>query len=385
MSDPLAPLSNALILQHRHRILLRHLPGLDPSINRATGAHIAEPFGELAVELRETRLENKRVQDKKENKVAAVYFGANLAHLLNLVQVTETKDLPPVWESLAQATKHQQLLVFKRAFNTATEDMGLRAPTIATPFLVKLVLLLRFQMESRDDLMTGLHPFVLGHHKATVRKFLLGQANRYAMVDSGADALCLADVEILSAPSGVTLQRNFSMARGQWLSTRMIVGTCFYVDHNASEGLKEFGGKMSARETDLEEYIPCDAALRSQVLALILCHAQIRWSNWISVQWGKTSEVTFPNLTGLWTAMENQEPREPTFPAGYTLPSENGYRGSDSACPDLKPAYLARNPTVNTLATPTSAAAAAAVVPTSRAESARRSSGVHGSSGGEGN
>ena len=34
-----------------------------------------------------------------------------------------------------------------------------------------------------------------------------------------------------------------------------------------------------ARETDLEEYIPRDAALRPQVPALILRHANIRWSN----------------------------------------------------------------------------------------------------------
>ena len=47
------------------------------------------------MELRETRLENKRVRDKKENKGVAEYFGANLAHMLNLVQVTESKDLPP--------------------------------------------------------------------------------------------------------------------------------------------------------------------------------------------------------------------------------------------------------------------------------------------------
>ena len=53
--------------------------------------------GEVAVEMRETRLENKRVREKKDDKGAADYFGANLAHLLNLVQVTDAKDLPPVW------------------------------------------------------------------------------------------------------------------------------------------------------------------------------------------------------------------------------------------------------------------------------------------------
>ena len=46
------------------------------------------------------------------------------------------------------------------------------------------------------------------------------------------------------------------MARGQWLRTRLIVATCFGVDHNASEGLKSFGEELLERETELEEYIP---------------------------------------------------------------------------------------------------------------------------------
>ena len=99
----------------------------------------------MTVELRETWLENKRVRDKKENKGASEYFGANLAHLLNLVYMTDSKDLPPVWEALAQASKHQQLLVLQRAFDTAAQDMGLRTPTIATPSLLKLVLALGFK------------------------------------------------------------------------------------------------------------------------------------------------------------------------------------------------------------------------------------------------
>ena len=32
--EPLAPLPDALLLQHRHRLLLSHLSGLDPSINQ---------------------------------------------------------------------------------------------------------------------------------------------------------------------------------------------------------------------------------------------------------------------------------------------------------------------------------------------------------------
>ena len=58
------------------------------------------------MELRETRLDNKRVREKKDNKGATEYFDANLVHLLNLLQVTDAKYLPPVWEALARAFKH---------------------------------------------------------------------------------------------------------------------------------------------------------------------------------------------------------------------------------------------------------------------------------------
>ena len=69
------------------------------------------------------------------------------------------------------------------------------------------------------------------------------------------------------------------MVRGQWIWTQLIVGTCSGVDHNASDGMKEFGKEMLARETDLEEYIPRDTDLSPQIPALILQHVQIRWSN----------------------------------------------------------------------------------------------------------
>ena len=192
-------------------------------------------------------MEKKRVREGKEREVAAEYFGANLTHLLNLVQVTDAQYLPPVWEALARASKHQQLLVLQRAFDGTAKEMGLRAPTIATLSLLKLVLALGFRMEGRDDLTTGIHPFFLGQHMATVPKFLRGKADRYAMVASGTGAPSLADVEILSAPDGFTLPRNFSMARGQWLRTRLIVATCFGVDHNALEGLQNFGEELLAQ------------------------------------------------------------------------------------------------------------------------------------------
>ena len=40
--ETLATLPNAILLQYRHRLLISHLPGLDPSINQAAGTRIAD-------------------------------------------------------------------------------------------------------------------------------------------------------------------------------------------------------------------------------------------------------------------------------------------------------------------------------------------------------
>ena len=93
------------------------------------------------MELIETRLKNNRVRDKKENKGAADYFGENLDRLLNLVQVIYSKDFPPVWEALAQATKHQQLLVLQRG-TTVLDDAEIGrascSPIVLEPRLYQL-------------------------------------------------------------------------------------------------------------------------------------------------------------------------------------------------------------------------------------------------------
>ena len=82
--------------------------------------------------------------------------------------------------------------------------------------------------------------------------------------------------------------------------------------------------------------------------------------------------------------MTNQDPWEPTFPAGYTLSPETAYKGGVSMCPNQGPAYPERWPTSETLAAPISEATAANAAPTLKEELARRSSGSRGIGGGTG-
>ena len=72
--------------------------------------------------------------------------------------------------------------------------------------------------------------------------------------------------------------------------------------------------------------------------------------------------------------MENQEPWEPTFSAGYTLTPEAAYGGNMSTRPTPGPTHPARWPTSEALTAP-AVAAAETVAPTLKAEPARRSGG----------
>ena len=142
--------------------MVRHLPGLDPSIERATGTQIAQKIGEVSVEIRADREEQKEARNRKtEQKAPKEFFGTKLPHLLLLTQVEEVVRLNMVWAELTTASKSQQLLVLQRALNKAAADLSLRAPTVATPALLKMVLGLDFCLASKDDLSSGLHAFTL--------------------------------------------------------------------------------------------------------------------------------------------------------------------------------------------------------------------------------
>ena len=147
--------------------MIRHLPGLDPSIERASGMQIMQKIGEVSVEIRANRKERKEARDKKaEQKGPEEFFGTNLPHLLRLTQVEEVVRLNAVWTELTIASKSQQLMVLQRSLNKAAADLFLQAPTVATPALLKMVLGLDFCFASKEDLSSGLHAFALVQHTA---------------------------------------------------------------------------------------------------------------------------------------------------------------------------------------------------------------------------
>ena len=201
VADVIAPVADKLLMLHRHALMVRHLLGLDPSIERATGAQIARKIGEVSVEMRADREERKESRNRKtEQKGAKEFFGTNLPQLLRLTQVQEVVRLNAVWDELTTPSKSKQLLVLQRALNKAAADLSLRAPTVPTPALLKMVLGLDFCLASKDNLSSGLHAFTLGKHTAARRKLLKTRANRHNLMPGGHAAPSLVDAKELVAP-----------------------------------------------------------------------------------------------------------------------------------------------------------------------------------------
>ena len=156
--------------------------------------------------MRADREERKEAKNRKtEQKGAEEFFGTNLPHLLRLTQVEEVVRLNAVWAELTTASKSQQLLVLKRALNKAATDLSLRAPTVATPALLKMVLGLHFCLARKYDLSSGLHAFTLGQHTAARRKLLKTREDCHNLMAGRHVAPSLADSEELVAPDGMTI------------------------------------------------------------------------------------------------------------------------------------------------------------------------------------
>ena len=105
-----------------------------------------------------------------------------------------------MWAELTTASKSKKLLVFQRALNKAASDLSLRAPTVATPALLKMVLGLDFCLANKDDLSSVLHAFTLGQHTAAWQKLLKARVDRHNLMAGGHAAPILADAEELVAP-----------------------------------------------------------------------------------------------------------------------------------------------------------------------------------------
>ena len=108
MSDSISLLADAVLLKHRHAVLIRNLPVLNPSLILVTGSLIATNIGDLVPDQRAARIEEEALHKHKEDKGVHMLLRAAYGDLLNLSWRSDlTIWMVTLWPPLPHAPKYR--------------------------------------------------------------------------------------------------------------------------------------------------------------------------------------------------------------------------------------------------------------------------------------
>ena len=132
--------------------------------------------------------------------------------IINLYQADIAGCLPQLYTELVITKKKHKLTVLQRAWDDTATALGVHVPTMVSPVLLQISIVLTIRLEDKYDLYTGLHPFMLDQHMATVRK-LLPISGEYCNLVAGGTGTTVVEAENMRVPDGVVLPSTLSMDR----------------------------------------------------------------------------------------------------------------------------------------------------------------------------
>ncbi|CAK9046738.1 CvfB_WH domain-containing protein (Fragment), partial [Durusdinium trenchii] len=160
---PTAPLADALLLEHRRRILCEDFPELGLEANgHQQEDQIAVSIGELVRDNQAAREEARQEKQREKAKGVEDMLGeTGVQKLLRWSQVEAVTEVQDIWRDLAKAKKAQQLGVLQWAIDRTKEEFGEgELQFIVTPAVLEVIKSLRFAMVTNDHVSTGLQPFL---------------------------------------------------------------------------------------------------------------------------------------------------------------------------------------------------------------------------------
>ncbi|CAK9059248.1 CvfB_WH domain-containing protein (Fragment), partial [Durusdinium trenchii] len=122
---PTAPLADALLLEHRRRIVCEDFPELSLEAERRQHDQIAVSIGELVRDNQAAREEARQEKQREKAKGIEDMLGTTgVQKLLRWSQVEVVTDVQDIWRDLAKAKKAQQLGVLQWAIDRTKEELG---------------------------------------------------------------------------------------------------------------------------------------------------------------------------------------------------------------------------------------------------------------------
>jgi len=293
---PTAPLADALLLDHRQRILAEDFPELDMETERHQQDQIAVSIGELVRDNQAAREEARREKQREKTKGVQEMLGdTGVQRLLRWSQVEAAEELQEVWRDLAKAKKAQQLGVLQWAVDKVKDELGEpELQFLVTPAILDMVKSLRFTMITTDHVATGLQPFMFPEE--TLEGALSSKAIYEALYE-GMNAPPLNEFSLVmqakpGAPKAIYQARH--QVRRVYIMLVVLLGD----DHRLTMAYERFYQRFTSAEADLHRYQQGLATAKEQLLfpTKVLKRNAIDLSYWFEMQGGSPAARAPPQF-----------------------------------------------------------------------------------------
>ena len=314
---PGAPVPDAVLLAHRRDFLLQDFPSLDQAQSAHGANAIAHNLHQLVAEQRLARAEDKRLVAAEKIKPVSDLIGTQVVALMRLCQVATEAHLPPLWQQLSSCTKSQQLNTLTSAINEVLDEEAPLLPFQITPLLKDKVMKMQFRMTNKDDLTSGLQPFVFGTGTPDEIQANQQQVSLYQTIFTDQSAPSISDAQYLMVPKSVSLPLELIQARDMCIRTKLFFRPLFGDTHVLIDDLSRFCDEFNMRLAQLGN-MSLDLNDRLLLPARIIRWVQIRLNFWFRRQWSSPTALDSPNLQQLFDKIDLEEQWEPHLPPSYT-------------------------------------------------------------------
>jgi hypothetical protein len=305
------------LVQHRWNLVLTDLPALNPGATLVAGNAIATSLNALVSDNRVFRQADEVRREQEKSRTPEKCFGRiGVLKLLRLCQVTNSDELPEMWQNLAAEPRRQDgIMAIQQAFNGTAQSLGLFGVHIPiTPDVVGKIRSVALEMANSEDLTTGIHPFTFAYLDSSEIAEAYAIAEQYKMLHDDRGMPTLQDAIVLSTPSRVKLPRSLSEAHIYFQNFRVALHVMMGSTHSLTQAYDAFWRRWS---TSQQHLLGVRTAQPHLFPTLAVRWVQLRISVWFAQQAMENAALEAPNFVDLLNQIQLHMPWEPTFPAHF--------------------------------------------------------------------
>lgn len=304
---------------YRLELMHRDLPSTQPGVHHNSAALIAQGITALTNEQRQARQEAEQHRLSRDApKTAADYFGVLLDRVMRWCQVASERDLPPIYDVLANTKKGKVRVVLQTAVEDALANLKYLEDFPLSPPLATKIVELKWHSPIKDDFTVGLNIFCLGSLEDETMEDQRRINHHADTIASGDAAPALMDVATIhDGKHDVCIPKSFAQLRYCVERSQALWQVLLGPQHPVTHQHQLYRNLLIGHEKRLERTLTRDPTHRYLVPALLARVIQLEMNHWLDIQLRTAAPVPFYQLTDVFSDIERERNWEPSFPARY--------------------------------------------------------------------